>query len=107
MSIIDISGLVEINGFSVELIIGFEIYIYLVMWMKMFCLCLFVYGVELNMVICLVCLGLLGVLLVINCFVVDYLIQMVLVLNCEIVIFMKWDCKNYYYFDLFKNYQIL
>lgn len=72
---------------------------------KMFCVCVFDYmGVEFNMRVCLVCFGMFGVLLVINCKVVIYMVMIVLVLNCEIVLETKFDCKNYLYFDLMKGY---
>jgi len=53
-----------------------------------------------------VCLGMPGVLPVMNKQAVEYAVLVGLALNCEIAKFTKWDRKSYYYPDLPKNYQI-
>ncbi|MBS4024889.1 MAG: Asp-tRNA(Asn)/Glu-tRNA(Gln) amidotransferase subunit GatB, partial [Clostridia bacterium] len=52
-----------------------------------------------------VCLGMPGVLPVLNKKVVEYALKAGLALNCEIAAFSKFDRKNYYYPDLPKNFQ--
>ena len=54
---------------------------------------------------CPVCLGLPGVLPVINRRVVEFAIKAGIALNCTINKFSKFDRKNYYYPDLPKNFQ--
>jgi aspartyl-tRNA(Asn)/glutamyl-tRNA(Gln) amidotransferase subunit B len=53
-----------------------------------------------------VCLGMPGVLPVMNKQAFEYAVLAGLALNCEIAQFTKWDRKSYYYPDLPKNYQI-
>jgi len=53
-----------------------------------------------------VCLGMPGVLPVMNKQAFEYAVLVGLALNCEIAKFTKWDRKSYYYPDLPKNYQI-
>src|SRR5207248_957474 len=55
---------------------------------------------------CPVCIGLPGVLPVMNRRAFDLALKAALALNCGIAPFTKWDRKNYYYPDLPKNYQI-
>ncbi len=52
------------------------------------------------------CLGMPGVLPVMNKRAVEYAVLVGLALDCEIAEFTKWDRKSYYYPDLPKNYQI-
>jgi len=52
------------------------------------------------------CLGLPGVLPVVNEKAVEYTIKTALALNCEIADYCRFARKNYYYPDLPKNYQI-
>ncbi len=52
------------------------------------------------------CLGMPGVLPVMNKQAFEYAVLVGLALNCEIAQFTKWDRKSYYYPDLPKNYQI-
>ena len=52
------------------------------------------------------CLGMPGVLPVMNKQAFEYAVLVGLALNCEIAMFTKWDRKSYYYPDLPKNYQI-
>ena len=55
--------------------------------------------------VCPVCLGLPGVLPVLNKRVLEFAVRAGLALNCEISRFSKFDRKNYYYPDLPKNFQ--
>lgn len=74
--------------------------------MKIFCSCLieFVEDEELNICVCFVCFGLLGVFLVFNEVVVELVVKIGKVLNVDIVEDICFYWKNYYYFDLFKNF---
>jgi len=72
----------------------------------MFCSCALEYGLEANSRVCPVCLGMPGVLPVMNKHAFEYAMLTALALNCEISRFTKWDRKSYYYPDLPKNYQI-
>src|SRR5207237_939674 len=64
------------------------------------------FGLPPNTAVCPVCLGLPGVLPVMNRRAFELALRAALALNCEIAGFTKWDRKNYYYPDLPKNYQI-
>ncbi|MEW6183496.1 MAG: Asp-tRNA(Asn)/Glu-tRNA(Gln) amidotransferase subunit GatB [Bacillota bacterium] len=89
-----------------ETVIGLEIHAELRTESKIFCSSSAAFGGEPNAHICPVCLGLPGVLPVLNKKVVEYGIRAALALNCEVARFCKFDRKNYYYPDLPKAYQI-
>lgn len=89
-----------------ESVIGLEIHAELKTESKIFCPSSAHFGGDPNAHICPVCLGLPGVLPVLNKKVVEYAIRAALALNCEVARFCKFDRKNYYYPDLPKNYQI-
>lgn len=88
-----------------EVVIGLEVHSELKTKSKIFCGCSTQFGSEQNTNVCPVCLGLPGVLPVVNEKVVEFAIKAGLALNCEIAPFSKFDRKNYYYPDLPKNYQ--
>lgn len=88
-----------------ETVIGLEVHSELKTKSKIFCGCSTQFGSEQNTNVCPVCLGLPGVLPVINKKVVEFAIKAGLALNCEILPFSKFDRKNYYYPDLPKNFQ--
>jgi aspartyl-tRNA(Asn)/glutamyl-tRNA(Gln) amidotransferase subunit B len=87
-------------------IIGLEIHVQLFTKSKMFCGCAVEFGAEPNSRVCPVCLGMPGVLPVMNKQAFEFAVMAALALNCEIPFFTKWDRKSYYYPDLPKNYQI-
>lgn len=89
-----------------EPVIGLEIHAELKTRSKIFCSCPATFGGEPNSQVCPVCLGLPGVLPVLNKKVLEYAVKAGLALNCEIASFSKFDRKNYYYPDLPKNFQI-
>ena len=89
-----------------EIIIGLEVHVQLKTKSKMFCGCLTGFGARQNTQVCPVCLGLPGVLPVINKQSFEYALKAALALNCQIADFTKFDRKHYYYPDLPKNYQI-
>jgi aspartyl-tRNA(Asn)/glutamyl-tRNA(Gln) amidotransferase subunit B len=73
----------------------------------MFCGCATDYaGAEPNTHVCPVCLGMPGVLPVINEKAIESIVMTGLALNCSIPEFSKFDRKNYPYPDLMKGYQI-
>jgi aspartyl-tRNA(Asn)/glutamyl-tRNA(Gln) amidotransferase subunit B len=88
-----------------EVVIGLEIHTELKTNSKIFCGCSTKFGSDQNTNVCPVCLGLPGVLPVINEKVVEFAIRAGVALNCEILPFSKFDRKNYYYPDLPKNFQ--
>lgn len=88
-----------------ETVIGLEVHSELKTKSKIFCGCTTAFGGDPNTHVCPVCLGLPGVLPVINKRVVEFAIKAGLAMNCEIMPFSKFDRKNYYYPDLPKNYQ--
>jgi aspartyl-tRNA(Asn)/glutamyl-tRNA(Gln) amidotransferase subunit B len=74
---------------------------------KMFCSCAIgQLGDPPNSNVCEVCLGLPGVLPVVNKAAVEACLKTALALNCEIPRHTKFDRKNYMYPDLPKGYQI-
>ncbi|MBW1679098.1 MAG: Asp-tRNA(Asn)/Glu-tRNA(Gln) amidotransferase subunit GatB, partial [Deltaproteobacteria bacterium] len=89
-----------------ETVIGLEIHAQLLTKSKIFCKCTTKFGAEPNTNTCPVCLGMPGVLPVLNKKVVEYAIKTGLVLNCEIARHSVLARKNYFYPDLPKGYQI-
>ena len=90
-----------------ETIIGLEVHAQLLTRSKMYCGCRADYAAAApNTHVCPVCLGMPGVLPVINRQAVEYTIMTALALNCTISENTKFDRKNYPYPDLMKGYQI-
>jgi aspartyl-tRNA(Asn)/glutamyl-tRNA(Gln) amidotransferase subunit B len=90
-----------------ETIIGLEVHVQLKTKSKMFCRCSAEYADSLpNTHVCPVCMGMPGVLPVINKQAVEYTMMTALALNCPISEYTKFDRKNYPYPDLMKGYQI-
>ncbi|HEY0752636.1 MAG TPA: Asp-tRNA(Asn)/Glu-tRNA(Gln) amidotransferase subunit GatB [Ktedonobacteraceae bacterium] len=90
-----------------EVVIGLEVHSQLLTRSKMFCSCGTDYAnAAPNTHVCPVCMGMPGVLPVINRQAVAYTIMTALALNCSIPEYSKFDRKNYPYPDLMKGYQI-
>jgi aspartyl-tRNA(Asn)/glutamyl-tRNA(Gln) amidotransferase subunit B len=87
-------------------VIGLEVHVQLLTRTKLFCGCSTQFGLPPNSATCPVCIGMPGVLPVMNRQAFDLALKAALALNCRIAPFTKWDRKNYYYPDLPKNYQI-
>ncbi len=89
-----------------EPVIGMEVHIEINTRSKAFCGCSTNFNAPPNTQVCPVCLGMPGVLPVLNKEFVDKAIAVGLALNCSIAEWSKMDRKNYFYPDLAKNYQI-
>ena len=90
-----------------EVVIGLEVHAQLLTESKMFCSCSAGYQeAPPNSVVCPVCMGMPGMLPVINKRAVEFVIKTGLALNCSIGSMTKFDRKNYPYPDLMKGYQI-
>jgi len=89
-----------------EPVIGLEIHAEMQTRSKIFCGCPTTFGAEPNTQVCPICLGLPGVLPVLNEAVLDLGLRAALALNCKIHRRTYFERKNYYYPDLPKNYQI-
>ncbi len=89
-----------------EPVIGLEVHAQLKTDSKLFCGCSTRFGKEPNANTCPVCLGMPGVLPVLNRKVVQYTVMMGLATNCRIAGESIFARKNYFYPDLPKGYQI-
>ena len=89
-----------------EPVIGLEVHAQLKTDTKIFCNCSTLYGAPPNTHTCAVCLGMPGMLPVLNKKVVEYTIRMALATNCKIEHESRFARKNYFYPDLPKGYQI-
>jgi aspartyl-tRNA(Asn)/glutamyl-tRNA(Gln) amidotransferase subunit B len=89
-----------------RIVIGLEVHVQLLTRTKLFCGCSTQFGLPPNSATCPVCIGMPGVLPVMNRRAFDLALKAALALNCQIAPVTKWDRKNYYYPDLPKNYQI-
>ena len=89
-----------------EPVIGLEIHAQLLTDSKIFCRCSTKFGANENEQICPICLGLPGVLPVLNKRVVEHAIKLALATKCKIGSRSVFARKNYFYPDLPKGYQI-
>ncbi len=89
-----------------EAVIGLEVHVQMNTKTKIFCGCSTAFGAEPNRHTCPVCLGLPGVLPVLNREVVRKAVMAGLAINSDIAHYSKFDRKNYFYPDLPKAYQI-
>ena len=90
-----------------ETFIGLEVHIELATDTKIFCSCsAHSFGAAPNTQVCPVCLGMPGMLPILNKKVVDYAIKAGLMLGCKINHVSAFDRKSYFYPDLPNAYQI-
>jgi aspartyl-tRNA(Asn)/glutamyl-tRNA(Gln) amidotransferase subunit B len=90
-----------------ETVIGLEVHAQLLTKSKMYCGCSTEYAsAPPNTHVCPVCLGMPGVLPVINQQAIEYVMMTALALNGPVAEFTRFDRKNYAYPDLMKGYQI-
>jgi aspartyl-tRNA(Asn)/glutamyl-tRNA(Gln) amidotransferase subunit B len=91
---------------DVEAVIGLEVHAELLTASKIFCACAATFGGPPNTNVCAVCLGMPGVLPVLNRQVVDFAIRAGFATHCSIEARSVFARKNYFYPDLAKGYQI-
>ena len=89
-----------------ELVLGFEIHAELATASKVFCGCGTEPGAPPNTHTCPICLGMPGVLPVLNGAALEHALKVALACHCSISSPAAFERKNYYYPDLPKNYQI-
>ena len=89
-----------------EPVIGLEVHAHLLTETKIFCGCSAKFGAAPNYHTCPICLGMPGVLPVLNRKVVEYAMKMSLATHCRINGECSFARKNYFYPDLPKGYQI-
>ena len=89
-----------------EPVIGLEVHAQLKTKTKIFCACSTAFGAPPNTHTCPVCLGMPGVLPVLNKKVVDFTLRMAVATHCQITRESRFARKNYFYPDLPKGYQI-
>lgn len=89
-----------------EAVIGLEVHAQLKTKTKIFCSCSTSFGAPPNSHTCPFCLGMPGVLPVLNKKVVEFTTRMALATSCDINRQSRFARKNYFYPDLPKGYQI-
>lgn len=89
-----------------EAVIGLEVHAQMLTETKIFCGCSTKFGAEPNTQTCPVCIGMPGVLPVLNKKALEYAIKTGLSMNCSISQYSRFARKNYFYPDLPKGYQI-
>ncbi|MBU0993519.1 MAG: Asp-tRNA(Asn)/Glu-tRNA(Gln) amidotransferase subunit GatB [Proteobacteria bacterium] len=89
-----------------EPVIGLEVHAQLKTTTKIFCGCKTAFGAPPNANTCPVCLGMPGVLPVLNKKAVEFAIRAALSTHCTVARISRFDRKNYFYPDLPKGYQI-
>ncbi|MGO9452062.1 MAG: Asp-tRNA(Asn)/Glu-tRNA(Gln) amidotransferase subunit GatB [Candidatus Binataceae bacterium] len=94
------------NRDAYEAVIGLEVHTHLMTKSKLFCGCSTEFGKAPNENVCPVCMGMPGVLPVLNRRAVELAIRTGLAVHCEIAPRSIFDRKSYFYPDLPKNYQI-
>lgn len=89
-----------------EAVIGLEVHAQMLTESKMFCGCPTKFGAEPNTQTCQICIGMPGVLPVMNKRALEFTIRTGLAMNCKISSYSRFARKNYFYPDLPKGYQI-
>src|SRR4030065_2884324 len=96
----------EAKPMKYEVIIGLEVHAQMLTDTKIFCGCSTKFGSEPNTQTCPVCIGMPGVLPVLNQKALKFAIKTGLAMNCKISPYSRFARKNYFYPDLPKGYQI-
>ncbi len=89
-----------------ETVIGLEVHAQMLTQSKIFCGCPTAFGAEPNTQTCPVCIGMPGVLPVLNRRALEFAIKTGLAMNCTVSHYSRFARKNYFYPDLPKGYQI-
>jgi aspartyl-tRNA(Asn)/glutamyl-tRNA(Gln) amidotransferase subunit B len=89
-----------------EAVIGLEVHAQMLTETKIFCGCSTKFGAEPNTHSCPVCIGMPGVLPVLNKKALEFSVKTGLATHCAISLYSRFARKNYFYPDLPKGYQI-
>ncbi|MGD2080988.1 MAG: Asp-tRNA(Asn)/Glu-tRNA(Gln) amidotransferase subunit GatB, partial [Nitrospirota bacterium] len=89
-----------------ETVIGLEVHAQMLTRSKIFCGCPTAFGAEPNTQTCPVCIGMPGVLPVLNRRALEFAVRTGLAMNCTVSRHSRFARKNYFYPDLPKGYQI-
>jgi aspartyl-tRNA(Asn)/glutamyl-tRNA(Gln) amidotransferase subunit B len=89
-----------------EAVIGLEVHAQMLTDSKMFCGCATTFGADPNTQTCPICIGMPGVLPVMNRKALEFTIRTGLATHCTISPYSRFARKNYFYPDLPKGYQI-
>ena len=89
-----------------EAVIGLEVHAQMLTDTKIFCGCSTLFGSEPNTQTCQICIGMPGVLPVLNRKALEFAMRTGLATNCTISKYSRFARKNYFYPDLPKGYQI-
>jgi aspartyl-tRNA(Asn)/glutamyl-tRNA(Gln) amidotransferase subunit B len=89
-----------------EAVIGLEVHAQMLTNTKIFCGCPTTFGNEPNTQTCQICIGMPGVLPVLNKKALEFAVRTGLATNCAISGYSRFARKNYFYPDLPKGYQI-
>ena len=89
-----------------EVVIGLEVHAQLQTATKIFCGCEMKFGEDANTRTCPVCIGMPGVLPVLNKKAVEYIVKTGIATHCTVSPLSRFARKNYFYPDLPKGYQI-
>ena len=89
-----------------ETVIGLEVHAQMLTRTKIFCGCSTEFGQSPNSLTCPLCLGMPGVLPVLNKKVVEFALRTAIATNCTIQKYNRFARKNYFYPDLPKGYQV-
>ena len=89
-----------------EAVIGLEVHAQMLTDTKIFCGCSTKFGSEPNTQTCQICIGMPGVLPVLNRKALEFAVRTGLATHCTISSYSRFARKNYFYPDLPKGYQI-
>ncbi|MBW1713740.1 MAG: Asp-tRNA(Asn)/Glu-tRNA(Gln) amidotransferase subunit GatB [Deltaproteobacteria bacterium] len=89
-----------------ETVIGLEVHAQLKTASKLFCACATAFGAPPNSQVCPVCMGMPGILPVLNRKAVEFALRLAVATDCQIAPRSVFARKNYFYPDLPKGYQI-